>query len=378
MYSVSGSYIFGFTKDNIMGVDLLISRKKQVRKILKQKKLDALIVTSKSNVNYLSCFTGDDSWLIVTGKKIYLLTDSRYAEQAQGQCSEIDIIDRDTSLSEVAARIINRSTSIKSVGLESMSSIAAFLRIKNYLKPKIAVCNGIIENVRVVKDDFEMSCIRKAGRIASEALQKTLKIIKPGITESHLAGDLEYQMRLLGGEKSFDTIVAFGKNGSRPHHEPGDSKLKKNDSILIDLGAKYKGYCSDITRCFGVGKVSNQYRKAYEAVRKAQQIAIENVRSQAKISVIDDIARNIISSAGFEVYGHGTGHGLGLEVHESPVVSGLSNDKLQKGNVITIEPGVYIPGKFGIRIEDDIFVDEKKAKILTRSVFGTELQILKI
>ena len=189
--------------------------------------------------------------------------------------------------------------------------------------------------------------------------------VKAGVSESELAGMVDFEMRRAGAINSFETIAAFGANASRPHHKPTGKKLKKNDTVLIDFGVKYKGYCCDLTRCFPVGKVSRDYKKMYRAVQESQAAAIEMVKAGVEISKVDSVARNVIKKYGFPVYGHGTGHGLGLEVHEGPLVTTKSKGKFRAGQVITIEPGIYMPGKSGVRIEDDIAVTVKGCKILT-------------
>jgi Xaa-Pro aminopeptidase len=198
--------------------------------------------------------------------------------------------------------------------------------------------------------------------------------MKTGVTESELAGRLDFEIRKLGATNSFDTIVAFGPNASRPHHQPSERKLKKRDTVLIDVGARYKGYCSDITRSLAVGKPSRLFERAYDAVQQAQTAAIKMIKAGAKIQQIDAAAREAISKYDLPVYGHGTGHGFGLEIHESPFLKADGKGKLKAGEVITIEPGVYIPGKLGVRIEDDVLVTNTGYKILTHSCPQTLLQ----
>jgi len=189
--------------------------------------------------------------------------------------------------------------------------------------------------------------------------------MKSGVTESELAGRLDFEIRKLGARNSFDTIVAFGPNASRPHHQPSKRKLKKRDTVLIDVGARYKGYCSDITRSLAAGKPTRLFERAYDAVQQAQTAAIKMMKAGAEIQQVDAAAREVIGKHDLPVYGHGTGHGLGLEVHELPVVSDKGVGKLKAGQIITIEPGVYIPGKSGVRIEDDVLVTKSGCRILS-------------
>ncbi|MHC4153057.1 MAG: M24 family metallopeptidase, partial [Planctomycetota bacterium] len=180
---------------------------------------------------------------------------------------------------------------------------------------------------------------------------------------------LDFEIRKMGAIISFDTIVAFGANSSRPHHQPGSKKLKKNDTILIDFGVKYKNYCCDITRCFVKGRPSRFYSKVYQAVKASQTAAIKTVRAGVLKREVDSAAREVIGICGLPVYGHGTGHGLGMEIHEEPYVTDKSKGKLKTGQVITVEPGVYLPGKMGVRIEDDVLVTKDGCKLLTPGDF---------
>jgi Xaa-Pro aminopeptidase len=263
-------------------------------------------------------------------------------------------------------KLVKKLKSVETISVEQATSLAAFGELKKNAEARFKVAANIIEPVRVSKDGSEIAAIRGAARIAGEALGRARRYIKPGITENELAGTLDFQIRKLGGRTSFETIVAFGPNASRPHHQPGNRKLKKNDTILIDFGVRYKNYCCDLTRCFAVGRPSAFYKKVYKAVQEAQAAAIRMVKAGVEIQQVDAAAREVIAGNDLPVYGHGTGHGLGLEVHEGPVVSADSKGKLEAGMVFTIEPGVYIPGKLGVRIEDDILVTERGAKILSR------------
>lgn len=309
---------------------------------------------------------GDDSWALLTPHAVYLLTDSRYTEQANSECSGCRIIERQEPMTKAVAKLLSKYKSVKSLAVENSVSIAQLRALKKNVKKRIRPLANVIEAVRRAKDDYEVKAVKKAARIALRALVAAIRRMKPGITESELAGLIEYHMRKLGSRPSFDTIVAFGSNAARPHHSSGKRKLKKNDGVLIDFGAKVAGYCCDMTRCFPIGKPGRLFEKAYKAVRQAQSAAIAAAKAGVALKAIDDAARKVIREHGFEPYGHGTGHGLGLEVHELPIVGPKSKGKLQVGDVITIEPGVYIPGKLGVRIEDDVLVTKTGCKILSK------------
>ncbi len=311
-----------------------------------------------------------------TGHKrgVYLLTDSRYTEQAKSECPGCRIIERSKPMVETAAELVLRLCSgqvkklksVRAITVEKSTSLGDFEKLKEKVKGRVGSTAGIIEKLRSSKDDSEIAAIKKAAQIAAEALEKTLKHIRPSVTENELAGSLDFAIRKLGAKNSFETIVAFGANASRPHHQPGTRKLKKDDTVLIDFGVRYRNYCCDLTRCFVVGRTGGFYKKVYEAVKEAQAAAIKMVKPGVEIKKVDAAARAVIRKYGLPVYGHGTGHGLGLEVHEEPVISEKSKGKLQAGMVFTIEPAVYMPGKLGVRIEDDVLVTESGCKILSQ------------
>ncbi len=345
-----------------------------------KKRISCLIVTKPANVTYVTGFLGEDSWAAVTHSRVYLLTDSRYTEQAQKECPSCKIIDRAGPMAEAVAELVERLKSVRTITVEESTSVAEFERLGKAVKARLRTAANVIETARIVKDESEIAAIKSAASISSRALKQTLSYIKPGVSESELAGMLDFQIRKLGARNSFETIVAFGPNASRPHHQPGTRKLKKKDTVLIDFGAKYKSYCSDITRCFAVGAPTAFFRKVFDVVEQAQAAAIKKIRAGAKYTEIDAAARETIARTDLPVYGHGTGHGFGLEIHESPFLKAPclkqgqarpresgEQGKLEAGQVITIEPGIYIPGKLGVRIEDDILVTETGHKILTRN-----------
>jgi len=340
------------------------SRVEKIRSRLGRKKIGWLVVTKPANVTYITGFSGDDSWAVIGPKRVYLLTDSRYSEQAKDECVGCRIIERKGALAEAAGKLTKRMKT-GAVAVEESASIGDLKSIRKNVEVGCRTVGGIIESIRSVKDEEEVVAIRTAARLAAKAVERMRSKIRAGLTENELAGMLEWEIRQQGGEAAFETIVAFGSNASRPHHRPTDRRLRKNDTILVDFGVRYGGYCCDVTRCFVVGQATAYYKKIYEAVKEAQQAAIRMVRAGVKASAVDAAAREAIKRQGLPVYGHGTGHGLGLEVHEQPTVSWLNKGKLRAGEVITIEPGVYIPGRMGVRIEDNILVTEGGCEVLT-------------
>jgi Xaa-Pro aminopeptidase len=366
-----------------MNKEVIEKRIKAIRSRLNKNRINCLVITKPANVTYATGFLGDDSWAIIADR-VYLITDSRYTEQSQNQCPHCKIIQRTDSLPKTVAKLIKRLKSVKTVTVEKSASLADFELLKKNVKTRLKTAANLIETIRSCKDNSEIAAIKAAAQIAAKALKQTLGYIKAGITENELAGLLNLQIRKLGATNSFDTIVAFGPNASCPHHQPSRRKLKKKDTILIDFGVKYKGYCCDITRCFAIGRPSAFYKKVYDAVQQAQTAAIKMIKAGVEISKVDATARKVITDSNLPIYGHGTGHGLGLEVHELPVIkpaypkarpSGRpkSKDKLKAGQIITIEPGVYIPGRLGIRIEDDILITKTGCEILTPPQFGAGL-----
>jgi len=350
-----------------MNPKIIEGRIRAVRRELDKKKIRFLLVTQPANVTYITGFLGEDSWAAVAKGRVYLLTDSRYTEQAQKECPSCKIIDRAGPMAGAIANLVRKLKFVRSVAVEDSVSMADFEQLKKTVKARFKTAAGIIETVRSIKDESEIAAIKSAAAVSAKALVQTLPYIKPGITESELAGMLDFQIRKLDARNGFETIVAFGPNGSRPHHQPGKRKLKKKDAVLIDFGAKYNGYCSDITRCFVIGGMTDFYKKVYDVVEQAQAAAIKIIKPGVKLKQVDSAARQVIEKAGLPVYGHGTGHGFGLEIHEDPFLKPDAMGKLKAGQVLTIEPGIYMPGKLGIRIEDDILVTETGHKILTRN-----------
>ncbi len=350
----------------------MIQRLTALRQTLQRKNLDAIFVSKPANVSYLSGFKGEDSFVFVTiGKKPLFITDFRYKLQAQKEVKGFDIIC-------VSAPTLNEITQlIKKYRLRRVAFEAAGVSFKYAAKLKAKVKNvfvptdGLIEYLRTIKDKSEIENIKKAAQIASEAIRKTISLIKPGMTEIAACGHLEQQMRNCGAEKiAFTPIVASGENASMPHAALSSRKIRLHEPVTIDCGCTYNAYNSDLTRTFFLGRIDAQYKYMYNIIEQAQQKAISIIRPGVKISKVDNAARDYITSKGFGKYfGHATGHGIGLEVHEAPRISGKNNKILKEGMVFTVEPGIYIPGKGGIRIEDMVLVTEKSHKILTESTY---------
>ncbi|MFH1614683.1 MAG: Xaa-Pro peptidase family protein [Planctomycetota bacterium] len=359
-----------------MSEKIIKERLRKLRSKLKQSNTTAFIITNSANVGYMTGFHGEDSWVLVTPRKSCLITDSRYTEQAEEEAVGCKVVERRGPIFLTAGRIITGLKGIKSVAIEDSTTVAQFKTVRNTLKVKLITTSGIVESLRLTKHPAEITAVKKAIAIAIKAFKMTIPLLKPGITENETASRLDLYIHRLGATSSFPAIVAFGANASRAHHFPGSRKLKPNDTVLIDWGVRYKNYCSDMTRCLVLNSARAFYRKVYEAVFQAQQAAIKAVRAGVKIEAVDKAAKDVLRGYDLPLYGHGTGHGLGLDVHEQPIVAHSGKGRLQSGQIITIEPGVYIPGRLGIRIEDDVLVTKDGGKILSTGLKMPEVMVL--
>jgi len=337
------------------------TRIKKLQKIIKAKKLSALLVSNPFNVRYLSGFVGTNGSLLVTTRKTVLITDARYFVTAKK--AGIPYYDQSRGLKGLMGRL-------KTVGFEDRDITVAKLKAYKSVLPKVSFkpISGLVESLRIVKDVGEIKIIKAAVKIACKSLNKLEKKLKPGMTEGDIEWELLKIVRGFGADDfSFPPIITFGKDTADIHHQKGDNKLKKGDMILIDSGITYKGYITDMTRVFFQWKPTKFEQKIYTAVLEANQAAVQAVEVGKAFSEIDQAARYVIKKAGFEKhFTHSTGHGTGLEVHEAPTVSHGSKETIEKGMVFTIEPGIYVEGKGGVRIEDMVYVKPNgKVEVLT-------------
>ena len=316
---------------------------------------------------YLSGFTGEGG-LVVTKDETLLITDSRYTEQAGREVPELPVHQvRKNYEQEIGA-------AISKLGIKRL--VLSSRRMSHYLVAKLSEIPGVevvpaedpVGELRRIKDADEIARIRNATRVTEESLAAVLKEIEPGTTEREIALRLEWLMRTQGAEKvAFDLIIAAGENSSLPHYQPGDRKVNEGDLLLCDIGARVDHYCSDMTRVFAVGEPSSKAKEIYDLVLRANRAGVAALRPGATGVEVDAAARDVIAAAGHkEHFGHGLGHGVGLEVHEFPRLSPLSNAKLAAGMVVTVEPGVYLPGFGGVRIEDLLVVTPDGCESLTQ------------
>ena len=324
---------------------------------LSELQLDGLIVSHPSNISYLTFYPSRDSYMLASPLKNIYFTDSRYMEEARFYLKGV------ASLEQVNGSVFKSiaqsclKLGLKRIGFEERHlPFAEFKKIKSFLgkKMKLFGLHGVIEFLRQIKDPLELEKIRKATQIAGKALRFIEDFIRPGLKEIEVVGELERFIRYHGAcNRAFDIIVASGPNSSHPHHLSSQRKLKKNEPVLIDMGVDFEGYKCDLTRVFFLDKIKGLTREIYAIVREAQGKAFRKIRPGSRISEVDFASRQYIAQKGYgKCFGHNLGHGIGLDVHEAPYISGKEGTLLEKGMVFTVEPGIYLPQKFGIRIED--------------------------
>ncbi|MEW5874991.1 MAG: Xaa-Pro peptidase family protein [Candidatus Zixiibacteriota bacterium] len=333
--------------------------------------LDFVLITESAQLRYLIGFTGSNGLLVVGSHQADFLTDPRYTTQAKAETrgAKISIVSGD--LVDQLPKLKAFSKGRKKIGYQSERiSEARAMKLRRVLPQALYIAiEDIVSDQMLIKDPSEIALIAEAARIADHGFTKVLECIKPGVRERDVAAELEYIMQMEGSEQTaFETIVASGPRSALPHGRASSKKIKSGDFVTLDFGATYEGYVSDITRTVIVGKPSAQQRALYEVVRRAQDAAVRRARAGMECAELDGVARRIIDRAGHGPrFGHGLGHGIGLVVHEGPSVNSRSKTVLKPGMVITIEPGIYVPGWGGVRIEDDIVVGRGKSRVLTHS-----------
>ncbi|HTQ38026.1 MAG TPA: Xaa-Pro peptidase family protein [Pirellulales bacterium] len=346
------------------------ARRDRLRKLLQKAEVDTLLVTSYPNVTYLTGFTGDDSYLLVTRTGEVLLSDPRYTTQLGEECPGLNLHIRPPgeSMLDGCIRLLKQAK-VSRLGVEGDSmSVGYYERLAEKAeKVELATTTGLVEHLRMIKDKEEIAEIRQAVAIAEKAFAVVRAALRAEQTEKEIADALENQMRLFGGRgASFTPIVATGDRAALPHYRPGLRHVGEAAFVLIDWGALGRLYMSDLTRTLVTGKIPPKLQRIYEVVLKAQLAAIEAIRPGRRCEEIDRAARNVIEKAGYgKQFGHGLGHGLGLEIHEAPRFAKKSSVKLEPGMVMTVEPGIYLPGFGGVRIEDDVLVTRGGCEVLT-------------
>jgi len=346
---------------------MIIRRAAELRNVLLRGGVDGMLISGHKNVGYLTGTLGIEGLALITRSGSFLITDPRFSQEAQSAAGFIPEI---TKSPLATMRKITRSLKIRRLGFEPNNiSYAGFNKLKKGLKGITLIpVSGRVEKLRAVKTDKEIACIKRAAKITLKSLTQVKRFIRPGISEKDLAARLDMALRHNGAEgNAFPTIVASGPNTAKPHARPTARKFRLNDIIMIDIGANYMGYSSDLTRVFFLGRISANLKRAYKIVKEAQEKAIRAIRPGVRASKMDGLTRNYIESKGFGKYfTHSLGHGVGLDVHESPRFSGKDKTPLLKGMVLTVEPGIYLPGEGGVRVEDMVLVTKRGCVVLTR------------
>jgi Xaa-Pro aminopeptidase len=346
------------------------TRREKLRKALAKADLDALLITSFANVTYLTGFTGDDSYLLLSAGQEAILTDPRYSTQLDEECAGLERLVRPpgTPIWQAAVKAIHDQR-LDRVGIEGDSMPVA---LRDKLAEKLPgvqfqTTAGLVEQFRQIKDKGEIEAIRQAIWYAERAFAVARSAVVPEWTELQLANRLEFQMREFGARgTSFPTIVAVGPRAALPHGRPSEKRIGESEFTLVDWGATGKLYKSDLTRLIVTGRIPPKLERIYRVVLQAQREAIAAIRPGARACDVDAVAREVIAEAGFgRNFGHSLGHGIGLEIHEGPRLAKTNQEPLRPGMVVTVEPGIYLPGWGGVRIEDDVLVTKTGHEVLT-------------
>lgn len=344
---------------------------KRVQDIIANLGIDAVLISNSNNMRYVSGFAGETGYVYISGKRHAVITDFRYTYQAEAEAEGYEIITIGNNGYEEAINDILRTEQIDKLGFEAEELLfSKYQDLKSKLEVKKLVPIGDdITRLRRIKSPRELEYIRRAEEIGDEVFTEMLGIIKPGMTELELSAKIEYLLKMKGGERtSFSAIVASGVNSSMPHAVPTAKKIERGDFLTMDFGCVYNGYCSDMTRTIVAGKASDQQKAIYQTVLEAQLAALDFIRAGLKGREVDKVARDIIDRAGYEgCFGHGLGHSVGLFIHENPRLSPREEETILAGMIETVEPGIYVRGFGGVRIEDLVAVTEQGYDNFTRS-----------
>lgn len=344
----------------------------KIQKALIENDLDALLITDERNQRYAAGFPFTDGYVLVAREKAWLITDSRYIEAAEliaGNCATVQMYDRQHSALSLVKAALNEAGAARVGGEERKLSHGDYTDIEKELGLSLLPAQQLLCDLRAVKSEEEIASMIKAQRISEQALEETLPIIRPGMTEREVAAELVYRMLRHGSEgNSFDPIVVTGAKTSMPHGVPGDEVIKAGDFVTMDFGSLKDGYCSDMTRTVAVGSASDEMKNVYSVVLEAQLAGIAAAKAGVPGKVIDGAARDVIAKAGYgEYFGHGFGHSLGLDIHEAPNANPRGETLMPEGAVISAEPGIYLPGRFGVRIEDVMVLHHDGAEVITKA-----------
>ncbi len=339
-------------------------RTADAQKKLKKEKIDGILISSLKEVFFISGFHQDRTILLLTQNELYAFLPKMFVDHFKHTCPWGEIVIYENLYADIEKKI--KDLKLKKTVFDS--SLSYYDEAKKFEDMGIKKLNGFFKEFRMIKKGEEFENIKKSSEIAAKAFNIIKPKIKAGVKEIEIAMELEYTMQKLGAStRSFETIIAFGPNAALPHHETSERKLKKNEVVLMDFGCVYKRYCSDITRTFFYGKPTEEFLKVYSIVDKAQKAGVKNAKEGVLTNEVDKICRDIISESGYgQYFTHGTGHGVGLEIHEEPYLNTRMSVKLSEGMTVTVEPGIYLFGKFGVRIEDTVYITKKEPIVLTK------------
>ncbi len=342
----------------------------KLRAALPEQEIDAILVSQPENRRYLSGFTGSAGWLVITAERAVIATDFRYYEQVGREAPEFELVKITGRVSDLLPQFL-ADLGIRRLGFESQHLTVEQLNTLSKATEGVEwlPLEDTVEKIRAIKDNDEMEALRRSAALNDDAFAHLLDVIEPGMTEREAAWRIEAYMRSHGASKvAFDLIVAAGPNGALPHAQPGDQAIQPGAPVVVDIGCVLDGYCSDMTRTFCLGEPSSRYLEVWNLVLQAQEAAEAVLRVGTTGVEADAAARDLIAEAGYgDYFGHGLGHGVGLAVHERPGASRLSEDTFVAGMSLTVEPGIYLPGEFGVRIEDLVIIGEDGIEILTNT-----------
>ena len=344
------------------------SRLERLRLAMRARQLEGFLATSGADVSYLSDFSGEESYLLVTRRSAVLISDSRYSEQAMRECPGLRVFERKGPITVAVAKQARRG-GLGRIGFEPAAiSVEGYKQLGRALGTvQLVAVKGLVRRARMCKDGRELSAIRRSIRVAQDSFLAVLGRLKAGMSELAVAARLELEMKIRGSSQAaFPTIVACGARTSMPHVQPGPGPIKPGKAILFDWGANVDGYKSDLTRVVFLDSICPSLQRAYVSVRQAADAALGTIKPGVAAKKVDAAARTVIRQSGYGKYfGHGLGHGIGKDVHEGPVIGPSSRDILEEGMVFTVEPGIYLPGCGGVRIENDVLVTSKGCRLLS-------------
>lgn len=361
-------------QDQTAGLSVYIERRARLRQTLfeGERAPDAALITQIANVSYLTGFTGSFAWLVLLPDRAHLITSGIYATQIGMEVSDIPAIvySPGEESGAVLADLLQQE-GVRTLGVESSNSVAFIKGLRKHLRKvgiTLVLLKNVVDKMRLIKDAYELERIRAAVGIADAAFEHVQRMLQPGVAEWDIAMEIDFYIRRQGAYPAFETLVVSGERSALPHGKPTERKLERGDFVTLDWGARYQGYCSDLTRTVVIGYASKEHRRIYYAVLDALERSLDAIRPGKTGRAIDKVARRTLEKHGLaDYFRHSLGHSLGIHVHDGAGFSPREKTKLQPGMVLTVEPGVYLPGFGGVRIEEDVLVTETGCEVLSRS-----------